>query len=171
LAYTDNQGQQRERLDWALLKNGPIALYFRREILAEALEWFRLNQYTIAEVDCRACDSKAELLKTIGRVLGFPAWPSPNLDGFNDDFSELVVPEVGGFILVLSGFDHAARKLPDESLHMLDIIALASRDQILFGKRFLCLVQSDDPEISFGLVGGAAPMWNPREWLNKNRGV
>jgi hypothetical protein len=42
---------------------------------------------------------------------------------------------------------------------------------MLYGRRLLILVQSDDPKIQFGLVGGEAPMWNRREWSLKDRGL
>jgi len=54
---------------------------------------------------------------------------------------------------------------------VLDIMASTSRDQMLTGSRFLCMVQSDDPQIRFERLGCIDAMWNPREWLNKNRGL
>jgi hypothetical protein len=42
---------------------------------------------------------------------------------------------------------------------------------MLFGKRLIILVQSDDPLIVFDGLGGVRATWNSREWLNKNRGV
>jgi hypothetical protein len=40
---------------------------------------------------------------------------------------------------------------------------------MLFGHRLLCLVQSNDPDIRFDVVGAAPVMWNPVEWLKENR--
>ncbi|HEX7958747.1 MAG TPA: hypothetical protein VF493_02440 [Terriglobales bacterium] len=34
-----------ERLDWRLLQNGGVALYFRPAVLEEDVDWFRTNQY------------------------------------------------------------------------------------------------------------------------------
>jgi len=42
---------------------------------------------------------------------------------------------------------------------------------IRFGRRFLYLVQSNNPELHFGPVGGLEPRWNPQEWLDKDRGL
>ncbi len=165
------QGQLRERLDWALLKCGPIALFHQPAVLSASALWLKQHGYVIAEADCGSCDSKTAVLGTIGQALGFPDGPNPNLDSFNDDFYNIEVPEDGGYALVLLRFDRVAKKLPRIAEELLNILANASRDQMLFGRRFLCLVQSDNPELHFGPVGGLAPCWNPQEWLDKDRGL
>jgi hypothetical protein len=39
---------------------------------------------------------------------------------------------------------------------------------MLLGRRLLILVQSDNPTIQFGRLGGVPALWNHREWLNKS---
>jgi hypothetical protein len=170
-AFRESELNYRERLDWALLQCGPIALFHKRDILAASVEWLREHSYVIAEADCGCCDSKAAVLNTIGQALGFLEGPNPNLDAFNDDFYNIEVPEDGGYALVLLRFERVAKKLPGIAEQVLDILANASRDKLLFGRRFLCLVQSDNPELQFGPVGGLKPWWNPQEWLDKDRGL
>jgi hypothetical protein len=34
----------------------------------------------------------------------------------------------------------------------------------------MCLVQSDDPQLSFQMVGATPVMWNDAEWLATKRG-
>jgi hypothetical protein len=41
----------------------------------------------------------------------------------------------------------------------------------LVGKRFLTMIQSNDPHMQYGKLGGRAPVWNWREWLHKDRGL
>ena len=93
LTYQDEQGQARERLDWALLKCGPIALFHNRHVLATSVKWLKEHGYVIAETDCGFCDSETAVLHTIGQALGFPEGLNPNLDSFNDDFYNIEVPE------------------------------------------------------------------------------
>ena len=79
--------------------------------------------------------------------------------------------ENGGRVLVFHRYDAFAVKMPEIALTVLDIIETNSRLFLLFGKRLLTLLQSDDPQIQFNAVGGYSVMWNNREWLNKNRGL
>jgi len=42
---------------------------------------------------------------------------------------------------------------------------------LLLGQRLLALVQSDDPRIRFERIGAVPVNWNPREWLDSDRGL
>ena len=80
--------------------------------------------------------------------------------------NDIEIPEEGGRVLVFSRYDLFAARLPDVAWSVLDIMEIMARRQLLFGRRLITLVQSDDPEISFELVGGRPVMWNIREFLN-----
>jgi hypothetical protein len=80
-----------------------------------------------------------------------------------------LVPAEGGFAVVLHRFDAVAVAFPGFACHVLDILARASWDNLLFGRRLICLVRSEDPWIQFGPVGGHEPWWNHREWFNADR--
>ncbi len=165
----DAPGQQREALDWAILKNGPISLFYKLEVLDGTVAWLKQRGYTVATAACEPDPSKRRVLDSITAALGFPT--GANLDGFDDYCWQLEVPDDGGFALVLLRFDQVAtadRKLAET---VLDILAGSAWHKLLFGRRLICLVQSDDPWLTFGPVGGHAPMWNPREWSNKDRGL
>ena len=54
---------------------------------------------------------------------------------------------------------------------VLDILARTSTYFLLTGKRFLTLVQSDDPRLHIEGLAAVAATWNWREWQNKNRGL
>ena len=169
LTYLDADGQAKERLDWAMLRYGPVALFRKSGILAEAVTWLEGHGYTVAQADCSACRSEQEVLWAIGGALGFHRWPNPGLDGFNDDCRYIEVPAGGGYAVVLHRFDAVAVAFPQFARDVLDILACASWDQLLFGRRLLCLVRSEDPWIQFGPVGGHEPWWNQREWFNADR--
>jgi hypothetical protein len=40
-----------QQLDWVILRDGGIALYWRPEILAEDLKWFEEKKYVIHSFD------------------------------------------------------------------------------------------------------------------------
>jgi hypothetical protein len=161
--YTDDSGQERERLDWAILKFGPVALFHQPAVLDDAIAWLRRHGYSVAVVDCGADPSKQGVLDAITAALGFP--PGTSLDGFNDYCWQLEIADEGGLAVVLLHYNQVAaadREFAE---------ACSAWDKLLFGRRLMCLVQSDDPRLDFRPVGGHTPYWNPREWLLKDRGV
>ncbi|WSE02425.1 hypothetical protein OG574_02955 [Streptomyces sp. NBC_01445] len=52
---------------------------------------------------------------------------------------------------------------------MLDILADRARSAALFGHRIMCLVHSNDPDISFEPVGAMPVQWNDAERLDSSR--
>lgn len=64
---------------------------------------------------------------------------------------------------------HRARRASPEAWTTLDLIAKCSRAASLFGRRLLCLVQSNDPNVRFEPVGAMTPHWNDAEWLRSAR--
>ena len=169
LTYTDDAGQLRHSLDWTILQNGPVALFYKPTVLDDAIAWLKRRGYAVATADCGTDPSKRGVLDTITAALSFPA--GANLDGFNDYCWQLEVPDDGGFALVLLHYDRVAAADQKLAETVLDILAGSARNKLLFGRRFICLVQSDNPRLTFGPVGGRPPTWNPGEWFNKDRGL
>jgi len=108
--------------------------------------------------------------RDLADVLGFPLRPFPNLDGLNDFFGDLDVSETGGTAIVFQRFDLFAAAYISVAQSLLVIVADNSRFFLLFGKRLICLVQSDDAQIQFQSVGACPIGWNRKEFLAKNRG-
>lgn len=111
-------------------------------------------------------------------ALSFPYYYGRNLDALNDCLADIPVPDVGGVALVFHHYDQLAAvglaRDPDNkdlAKIVLHIFADAVRYHMLFGRRMLILVQSDDPRISFEDLAGISAQWNPGERLNKNRGL
>lgn len=115
------------------------------------------------------------------RVLALPRWYGKNLDALVDCLcsEDVSVPDEGGGALVLSRFDayasgSGAARLPTgkaEAEVVLAVLAKASRYFLLTGRRFLTLVQSDNPNIHFEGLDSVATIWNRREFINESRGV
>jgi hypothetical protein len=72
-------------------------------------------------------------------------------------------------VLVFTRYDRFAGSCPRSSQIVLDIMAGQARSAALFGRRMMCLVQSDDPDIRFEPVGATPVMWNDAEWLDAKR--
>ena len=171
MAFFKNDSRERDRLDWRLLQNGAVALYHRPAVLAEDAAWLQSQGYKVYTVDCARWESAAAMHEELKRVLGFPAYYAGNLASLIDALAELAVPERGGSALQLRRFDAFARRERALAQTLLDVLETTSRGFLLTGRRFLALVQSDDPRISFERVGARPVNWNPREWLESNRGL
>lgn len=160
-----------ERLDWKLLERGAVALYHKPSVLSQDLAWFRQQRYVIHELDALAWASPAEFHADAQRVLGFPSYYANNLASWIDCLAELPVPDESGMAIVFRRYDTFARSQPPLAQTILDSIETTSRRFMLTGRRLLALVQSDDPRIRFERVGAVPVTWNPREWLDSDRGV
>jgi len=171
MAIFRDEVEEFQQLDWELLRDGAINLYFRPEFLSEDVEWLRAHNYRLDSFDCSAWLSEKDMHEALASGLEFPSYYGRNLDALNDCISDLEIPEESGRVLVFHRYDLFASKFPKAAWIILDIIETNSRHQLLFGKRLLTLVQSDDPRISFEPVGGRPAMWNRREWFNQSRGL
>jgi barstar (barnase inhibitor) len=178
MAPFSTQEQKKEALDWVILRDGGIALHWRREYLDEDLEWFRQQNYLIHSFNCGKW-TPDEMHADFAQTLGFPSYYGHNLDALLECLEDLSVPERGGMLVVLNQFDtfskgSGASHPRSERSHaeiVLDILARTSRYFLLTGRRFLTLVQSDDPRLHFARLAGVVATWNWRERSYSDRGL
>lgn len=121
-----------QRLDWQILRDGGIHLYWRREYLLADTEWFSKHDYEISEFDCDTWTSQDVMFSEFARLLRLPDYFGRNLDALDECIQDLPLTESRGALLVLRGFDTyaaAAGSVPTEKLRyaelVLDIIARA----------------------------------------------
>jgi len=174
-----------EQLDWIILRDGGVCLYWQQEILADELNWLKSNGYRIVSFDAAGWhsasewDSERRMHESLKAHLSFPDYYGMNLNALDECMlDDLVVPDSGGLAVVLNHFDRFFKPVSsgasDEKSTaevLLSIFAKAVQYHMLLGRRLLILVQSDNPTIQFGRLGGVPALWNHREWLNKNRGL
>jgi len=170
MAIFRNDPEEFQRLDWAILENGAVTLYFRPQVLAADVHWLREHGYRVDTFDCSAWIGASEMHEALSSQLEFPGYYGRNLNALNDCLSDIEIPDEGGRVLVFNRYDFFAAKDAQVAWSVLNIMEINSRRLLLLGKRLITLVQSDDPAISFEPVGGHAVMWNRREWLNESRG-
>ena len=168
--FRDNP-EEWQRLDLSLLKNGSIHLYYCPSVLREDVEWLRGHGYRLDSFDCSRWETEQVMHEELASRLEFPGYYGKNLDALNDCLSDMPVPDNGGRILVFNRYDAFTANVQKVAWHVLDIIDRNAWLHLLFGRRLFALVQSDNPRIEFPLIGSRPAMWNPREWLNKNRGL
>jgi RNAse (barnase) inhibitor barstar len=160
-----------QRLDWRLLQNGPISMYLRPVVLANDISWLVENGYRLDRVDCRGWVDAEVAHTALSTAFAFPDYYGRNLDALNDCMRDLEVPFEGGRVLVFERFDIPAAAISDFAYVLLDIVASVARDKLMFGRRLITLVQSNDPTLGFPPVGATSVTWNPREWLSSARGL
>jgi hypothetical protein len=155
--------------------NSPVTLFWRRSRLDQTVERLRQHGYQVVELDASGWAGKAEMLTEIGAALGFPDFQGRSLDAFVDHMRDVVTqqhgwrPDAAGLVIVLIRYDAIAERDPHAAHAVLDTMADQSRTALLFGRRLMCLVQSDDPDIHFGPIGAMSAMWNDAEVLPSKR--
>ncbi len=155
-------------LDWMLLQNGPITLYYHREILESDLSWLRDHEYQIDLFRCNDWWYEGDFFDAIFTKLAFRV---RSLDDLDDDLLDLAIPENSGRVLVYYHYDQFVAQNPDVAEKVLDILAYSARYHLLFGRRMMVLVQSNNPKLSFNKVGGCPVIWNGREFTDQARGL
>ena len=161
----------RERLDWVLFQNGGVALYHKQQVLTEHVAWLLRENYQLKELDGYAWKDGKTFHEDVKRVFAFPSHYSSNLASLVDALAELEIPAGGAIAVQMRRYDRFAKVEPHLAWSVLDALETTSRRLLLTGRRLLTLVQSDDPRIKFERVGAMPVNWNPREWLESDRGL
>ena len=177
MPFFNNGPDDWQRLDWQILRDGGILLYWRHEYLIEDSQWFAKHDYDVFEFGCEIWESRDSMFSDFARVLRLPDYFGRNFDALDECIADLPLTENRGAVMVLTKFDAYAagagsapmQRVKNEAELVLDIIARASRFHLLNGNRLVALVQTNDPKLRIGALGGASPQWNRREWLNSNR--
>lgn len=168
---TAQEALSHERLDLRLLQNGAVALYHKHSVLSDDVAWFQRAGYRVYTLDAAHWATPADFHEAAKETLEFPVHYIANLAGWIDCLGDLTVPRESGVVLQIRHFDAFARAQPQFAHTLLDSIESSSRRFLVTGRRLLALVQSDDARIRFERVGAMPVTWNPREWLDSDRGL
>jgi len=178
VAFSRNESNLAERdcrLDYKLLRGGGVNLYWADRVLAEDLAWLRKEQYAIHEFDGCNWQVKDDLYRDVAKALGYPGYFGRNLQAFSDCMLDVEVPDDGGMVFVIRNIDAVERHDRQFLWDLVDILDHTTRKNLLFGRRFLTLLQTQNPartpSIDFSGVGAVHVGWNSREWLDSTRGL
>lgn len=175
MAAFDPEAELTHPVDYRLMANSFVTLFWRTDGLERTAESLVAMSYDVVRVNATPWLSEEDLHRDIAAALHFPDHYGKNLDALNDCLSDVAVqeygtsPEATGLAVVITGYDKFAAVEPRTAHTVLDIFAGQARSAALFGHRMMCLVQSDDPGISFAPVGATPVMWNDAEWLDSSR--
>ncbi len=160
---------------YRLLANSPVTLFWRVGLLDETTAWLAGHGYQVTRMDAARWSTEDDLHGGIAAALAFPDYYGRNLNALNDCMRDVVgqdygwAPDSVGLAVVFTGYDAFATRRVRVAHAVLDILARHSRAAALIGRRLMCLVQTDDPEIQFAPVGAAPVVWNDAEWLAARR--
>jgi Barstar (barnase inhibitor) len=177
MASFDPSADLSQELDYMLVRNTFVTLFWDEAILETTTAWLGEHGYQLVTIDASDWTQEADLHRDIASALNFPDYYGNNLDALNDCMRDVVSGDYGadlaatGFVLVLRHYDKFAAAQARPAHVVLDIFAEQARNALLVGQRMMCLVQSDDPRLSFPVVGAMPVMWNDAEWLNSKRGL
>ncbi|MFG1641049.1 barstar family protein [Amycolatopsis sp. NPDC049252] len=167
--------EPRNDLAFTLLRDGPVTLFWRPQLLTETTEWLAEHDYQVTRLSAREWTSDLDMHTAVAAALDFPDYYGQNLDALNDCLRDVVAhdygwsPDSAGLAIVFTGYDAYAARSPRSAQIVLDLLASHSRVAMLFGRPLVVLVQSDDPDVLFEPVGASPVLWNRAEWLNANR--
>lgn len=158
-----------------LLINTSVTLFWRQQILDDTTAWLSAHGYQVCHIDASSWSTERDLHRDFATALSFPDYYGHNLDALNDCMRDVVsqdygwAPDTTGLALVITGYDAFAAHCPRAAQIVLDILADQSRGAALFGRRLMCLVQTNDPHIRFTPVAATPVAWNDAEWLDSKR--
>lgn len=166
MASFDGKINNCAKLDWRILMNGSIALYHDEEILRKDMQRLENVGYQLHILDFHIIKTREKFHKKVKEELKFPDYYGENISAFSDCLmSDLIIPEDGGIAIVLKSFDDYYKTDEDYAHEILERLELNSRRQMLFGNRFLTLLQIDDTNVSIKEIGQHTIVWNLHERL------
>jgi hypothetical protein len=164
-------------LDYRIVHITFVTMFWKRSILDDTVRWLAEHGYDVVALDAASWNSADHMFQDVAEALDFPDYFGQNLAALNDCMRDVASGDYGwrrdatGFVLVLTGFEAFAALDRRTAQGMLDIFAERARDASLIGNRLICLIQSNDPQLSFEPVGAVPVMWNDAEWLERRRGL
>lgn len=159
MAAWDSDAETTHPVDFRLVHNPFVTMYWRSSLLDETIEWLRSHGYDMVQFDAASWASAAEMFDDVAAGLDFPDYFGRNPDALNDCMRDVASCEYGwhadatGLVIVFKGFDAFTSVDPRTAQILLDIFAYQARCAILIGNRIICLVQSNCPSIALRARG------------------
>jgi RNAse (barnase) inhibitor barstar len=155
------------RLDFSLLQNGAISGYTDSSVFEHDLHWLRNQGYVVYALDASEWRSKEDFYAAAKATLHLATYCSPNLDSFDDCVDDIEIPDSAGAVVSFRNFEFVLSIDEEFAVAILDILAGASRMHLLFGKRLIVLIQTEEPILRWNTFGGSGIMWD-RPWYGRS---
>ena len=162
-----------DRADWPLLQNGAINVYLKPSLFEQAISDLHALEYRIIRLafeSQRQFEAELSLALKWQEQFGYSPW-NGNLDALNDGFRDEPLSSSDNTALCIENFQAYVREDEQAATGLLDIVESTSRDYLLFGKRLIALIQTNDPRFVRTGLGQRSTNWNPSEWFDSARGI
>jgi RNAse (barnase) inhibitor barstar len=177
VAFWDRDTALSNSVDYRLVHNSFVTMFWQTSVLQKTVAWLTDHHYDVVALDASDWGSADDMLRDVAAALSFPDYFGQNFDALNDCMLDVAYSDYGwrtdatGLVLVFTNFERFAAADRQAAQTLLDILAERARLAALIGTRLICLVQSNDPRLSFDPVGATPVMWNDAEWLYRKRGL
>lgn len=170
MAAYNRQVNNCSKIDWTILINGSISLYFDESILIEDLDWLKNNCYKIIILDFSEIVNVEEFHAEIKKACEFPDYYGENMSALSDCLlHDLEVSYEGGCALVFKSFDLFYLKNKIMAHDIWERLSEASRQRMLTGERLITLLQSSNPKFVPDTIGAYKISWNRYEFVEAHR--
>jgi RNAse (barnase) inhibitor barstar len=164
MIFKDNDADT-GRLDYIILRDGGVSLYYKKTVLRNDLDWFESEKYNIVTFDCSSWTNEKLMHDQLKEKLYFPEYYGMNFNALNDCLSDFEITKAGQ-IIVFENLNYIKKDLASA---LLNTFLSSSRQKMLFGLRFIILAKVNDPNYMIDKIGGFIPSWNGHEWFDKDR--
>jgi hypothetical protein len=161
------------RADLRLLARGAVTLFWRQELFDATILELETLGYNIMQFKFETSEQFQNELSTALKwedQFGYHPWTG-NLDALNDGMYSEAAGQAKDNAICINDFDVAVRENAHWASEVLDVFAVHSRNYLLFGRRLICLVRTNDPKYECKPLGGRPPFWTDAEWSNRARGL
>ena len=134
------------RLDFEIARDGFVGRVRDDAELRNAETWLLREGYRVVQLDAGIWSDDKQMHMAFATGLQFPRHFGENLDALNDCMSDVAEADYGwdvsetGLVLILSGFDRFAQRLPRTAEHVQHILRRQGRYAALFGNRLLTIL-------------------------------
>jgi hypothetical protein len=168
----DEADRGRHPEDYELLHYGHAHLYRNEWARDRLINDLQALGYVCVTVDLTRCVNSNDLRGAF--IASVPGWPPDygltTWPGFTDGLTDyLLSPEREQVVLDLRGFDQPLAVEGTEVWVLLDLLVSIGRWHLLFGRRLICLVQTDRPDLDPLRLGGEDVRWSRHEFLLVHR--
>lgn len=163
--------EAQERVDWQFLQNGSVNLFWREEIFDAAIDALEELGYKAIKLNFQSVEKFtfdiSDALKW-EEHFGYYPWNGV-MAALEEGFEEEPFSSANDAVFCLSGFHKMMEQDPYLAKYFLNILEDTSRIYLLFGKRFISLIQTNDPNFHSEPLRRRSAHWNTLEWENVSR--
>lgn len=142
------------RLDWELLQNSNINLYYKLDHFNSDIKWLEENLYKVVVLKCADWKENADIDNYFLK-LGVHYNNCSNLNGLYDCIDDLNFPNMSDGAIVLRDLDVFIERFGKDYVDgFMDVLSNRARNYLLFGTRLVILAYSSKEITTFDKYGG-----------------